>query len=417
MLHTIEEPAPVSTAPSWRAFLELGFRPLYPLGCAWAAIAIILWVYTPWLLQAPLGGLFWHAHEMLWGFIITIAVGFLFTAGATWTGINPIKGRALGSICLLWLVARIGYLIPSDAVFWLAVTAESLFFGWAALAMANSIYRAKSQRNYGIPPLMLLMGVSNLAFLVAVWEGDGERIMRFFHTGMITMAIVALLVARRVIPFFAMRAVENLTIPMQLKSGQWQLGFSMAAVAFSLLDWAIPAAGCLAMAGLIALVQLASWKPQAVLHKPILWVLYAGYFWLGIGLMAAAAQQLAWAERAVWPVHLIGIGGFSVLIIGMVTRTALGHLGRPLQTDTLMVSCYWLMLGSLLLRLAALLAPPKVTLPLLHSSALLWVLVFTLYLWRFVPMLIRPRADEPRGKNGTQKVIIRPAVITKADSR
>lgn len=417
MLHTIEEPTPASTAPQWRAFLELGFRPLYMLGCAWAAIAVILWVYTPSVLQAPLGGLFWHAHEMLWGFIITIAVGFLFTAGATWTGINPIRGRPLAIICLFWLAARIGYLIPSDTVFWLAVIAESIFFGWATLAMGNSIYRAKSQRNYGIPPLMLLMGVSNLAFLLAVREGDGERIMGFFHTGMITMAVVALLVARRVIPFFAMRAVDNLNIPMQLKSGQWQLGFSVAAVAFGLLHWPLPSALCLAAAGIIALVQLWSWKPAAVLHKPILWVLYAGYFWLGIGLLAAAVQQIGWAERAVWAVHLIGIGGFSVLIIGMVTRTALGHLGRPLQTDTLMVWCYWLMLASLVLRLIALVVPVKATLPLLHTSALLWVLVFALYLWRFVPMLIRPRADEPRGASGKPRVVIRPAVITRETSK
>ena len=59
--------------PSLRAFLEMGFRPLYMAGTAWALVAIALWIYTPGLLTGPLNGIAWHAHEMLWGFIATIA--------------------------------------------------------------------------------------------------------------------------------------------------------------------------------------------------------------------------------------------------------------------------------------------------------------------------------------------------------
>lgn len=96
--------------------------------------------------------------------------------------------------------------------------------------------------------------------------------------------------------------------------------------------------------------------------------------------------------RAAWPVHVVGVAGFSVLIIGMVTRTALGHLGRPLQTDRSMVTAYVLVIVAALLRLLALV--PGILMPgLLHASALAWVLAFALYLWRFVPMLIRPRID------------------------
>lgn len=408
MLHTIEEPVPHSTAPQWRAFLELGFRPLYIGGCAWAAISIAWWIYLPWALQGTLGGLFWHAHEMLWGFVATIAVGFLLTAGATWTGITPLSGRALGALCLLWLLARLGYLAPADSAFWLALLAESLFFGWAALAMGHAIYRARSQRNYGIPLLLLLLGLANLAFLLAIEDGDGAAVMAHFQTGLIAMAVIALLVGRRVIPFFAMRAIATLEIPMHLGSGRWQLASSVAAIAFGLLHWPTAMAASLAIAGGLALIQLISWKPAATRSKPLLWVLYAGYGWLGIGLLAGALQILGWVERPVWAVHLIGIGGFSVLIIGMVTRTALGHLGRALQVDRSMVASYWLMLAALLLRMLALASPPPWSTALLHSAALAWILVFVLYLWRFVPMLIRPRADQPlsAGRHG----IIRPRV-------
>jgi len=94
--------------------------------------------------------------------------------------------------------------------------------------------------------------------------------------------------------------------------------------------------------------------------------------------------------RAAWPVHVIGVAGFSVLIIGMITRTALGHLGRPLRTDGLMVWCYALVIAAAALRLAALL-PTGAPSGMLYASAGAWILAFALYLWRFVPMLIRPR--------------------------
>jgi uncharacterized protein involved in response to NO len=68
-------PAPdARAAPSLRAFLELAFRPLYLAGVAWGLIAIGIWIYAPQLLTGPLQGVAWHAHEMLWGFVATIAV-------------------------------------------------------------------------------------------------------------------------------------------------------------------------------------------------------------------------------------------------------------------------------------------------------------------------------------------------------
>ena len=84
--------------------------------------------------------------------------------------------------------------------------------------------------------------------------------------------------------------------------------------------------------------------------------------------MVAAIQMAGWTELSVWAVHLIGIAGFSVLIIGMVTRTALGHLGRPLQTDRYMVLCYWLVLVSAILRLLALALPAPFNTPTLHMA-------------------------------------------------
>lgn len=382
--------SPVSTRPSLRAFFELGFRPLYLAGTAWAAISITIWIWAPQVLNGPLPGVAWHAHEMLWGFVATIAVGFLMTAGATWTGINPLRGGALAAACVLWLVARVGFLAGSIAGFWVAMAAESAFFLLAAAGLLRAVHRSKNARNYAVPWLLVVLGAANVLYLLAARGFDYDLLMRRFSAGLLVMALIALLIARRVIPFFAMRAVPGLEIPKHTRTGQVQLVAGGAAVAFVLAGLHLASAVALALAGAVSFVQLVTWRPNAVRGNPLLWILYVGYAGLGIGLLLAAGAAAGVPLPPATPVHVIAMAGFSVLILGMVTRTALGHLGRPLRTDRSMVASYVLMLAAVALRLAAL-TPSTFRLLAQQLSASAWIAALVLYLWRFAPMLIRPR--------------------------
>jgi uncharacterized protein involved in response to NO len=392
ILHITDAASSAARPPQWSAFLALGFRPLYLAGCCWAAVSIALWIFLPQALAGSLSGIAWHAHEMLWGFVATIAVGFLLTAGSNWTAINPLHGRALGGLCVLWLLARTGFLLPGTTVFRFAAVCELLFFLLPALALGRAVWLARNRRNYGLPLIMLTLAIADGLYLVAALQGDYALLMQRFNTGLLCMAVIALLIARRVIPFFAMRVIDRLEIPLQVRSGHWQIGAGVLAIVFELLGMPQLTAAALAITGAIALVHVISWKPWAVRRKPLLWILYAGYAALGIGLLVAAAHTAGWIVRGAWPVHVIGVGGFSVLIIGMVTRTALGHLGRPLQTDRSMLISYVLVLTAAALRLLALL-PTAFSPAALHASATLWIVAFALYLWRFFPLMVRPRIN------------------------
>jgi len=383
-------PKAAGAAPSLRAFLELAFRPLYLAGVSWALIAIGLWVYAPQLLTGPLQGIAWHAHEMLWGFIATIAVAFLMTAGANWTGTNPLKGSALVVACGLWLVARIGFLAGADEAFWVAAAAELGFFALAAVAMMRAVYGARNTRNYAVPWLIVGLAAVDGLYLLAARGGDFALLMRRLDAGLLVMALIALLIARRVIPFFAMRAVAGLKLPMQTRTGQVQLGVCVVAVICLLAGLRLPTAIALGIAGALSLLQLVRWRPYSVRGHPLLWILYVGYAGLGVGLAMAGCAIGGVDLPAALPVHTIAMAGFSVLIIGMVTRTALGHLGRPLAADRSMLASYVLMLVAVALRLAAI-APFAFSQPALYLSAAAWIAALALYLWRFAPLLIRPR--------------------------
>ncbi|HWL27392.1 MAG TPA: NnrS family protein [Burkholderiaceae bacterium] len=390
-------PAPANR-PDMAAFLSLGFRPLYIAGCAWALISIALWIFAPGLLRGPIMPVAWHAHEMLWGFIGTIAVAFLLTASATWTGFNPLKGRYLAAVSVLWLVARIGYLAGNELAFHVACAAELAFFLVSAACLMRVMVKGKSRRNYGVPLLVAGLGVAHGLYMRAALDGDYALLMQRFNVGLICMAVIALLIARRVIPFFSMRMVPGLNIPMQVRSGQAQLAISVVAIVLGLVGQPVAMAAALAVVGLISLVQILRWKPLAVLHKPMLWILYLGYACMGIGLLFAAVQLSGWGTgvlaRTAVHVHIIGMGGFAILIIGMVTRTALGHLGRPLALDASMLLSYYAMMGAVILRLAAL-WPSTWSAWQLQAAALFWIAAMGLYLWRFIPLLVRPRYTPP----------------------
>ncbi len=388
---TPQEPAPQApVAPSMKAFLELAFRPLYIAGIGWALIAIALWIYAPQVLTAPLGGIAWHAHEMLWGFIATIALAFLMTAGASWTGITPMTGKLLGLACGLWAVARIGFLVPSDTAFWVATASELSFFLLGSAAMMRAVVLSKNSRNYAVPVLLAGLGATDALYLLTARGGDYLLLMQRFNAGLVVMALIALLIGRRVIPFFAMRAIHGLTLPKHMETGWVQLGACALAVASLLAGTTLLTAAALGLAGVLALVQLFSWKPLAVRANALLWILYVGYAGIGIGLLLAALQYAGVEVPRVLPVHTIAMAGFSVLIIGMVTRTALGHTGRALATDRTIRASYWLMLIAVALRLASIANTPATT-TLLYLAGATWIASLALYLWQFTPILIRPR--------------------------
>jgi uncharacterized protein involved in response to NO len=88
-----------------------------------------------------------------------------------------------------------------------------------------------------------------------------------------------------------------------------------------------------------------------------------------------------------------------------------------LVADKIMVVCYALVMAAALLRLLALALLGQVGQgaysAVLYASACSWSLAFALYLWRFVPMLIRPRLNPAplaaQAKNAGKPITLRPA--------
>src|SRR3546814_14751614 len=109
-----------------------------------------------------------------------------------------------------------------------------------------------------------------------------------------------------------MGLVPGLQIPMNARNGHGQIILGVRAILSGLLGQYPVMAAALAATGLISLFQVASWKPFASRHRPLLWILYVGYTFLGLGLVFAAVYLLdptpGTLTRAATHVHIIEIG-------------------------------------------------------------------------------------------------------------
>ncbi|MBL8348960.1 MAG: NnrS family protein [Burkholderiaceae bacterium] len=389
-------PAAVPSPRGW-PLLRLGFRPFYLGAAAYALLAVPLWIA---LLQGrvsltlTVAPLLWHAHEMLFGFAVAVIVGFLLTAGKAWTGLATPRGGPLAALALLWLAARGAAVFAPYAVY---AALDLLLLPLVAAVFIRLLLRAGNRRNLPIGAILVLLALANAAFHAAVAGFIGIAPVRALHAGLALVVMIECVIAGRVIPAFTTSALPGAKLQAPRLLEQLTLGGTAAGLAL----WVLAPAGgftaaVLGTAAALHALRLWHWKPLRTRARPILWVLHAAYAWLPIGLLLLAMSQLG-AVGASAGVHALAVGATGGLVIGMITRTARGHTGRPLQASRLEVAAYLLVAGAAVMRVVLPLLAPRQLNVWLVAAAAAWALAFGLYLFVFAPWLSSTRLD---GKDG-----------------
>lgn len=375
--------------------LRLGFRPFYLGAAVYAAIAVPLWVAMAlgWLaLPLAIAPPLWHGHEMLFGFAAAVIVGFLLTAGKAWTGLPTPRGAALGALALLWLAAR----LAAVALPYIAYAAlDVVLLPLVAAVLLRLLLRAGNRRNLPLVALLFALALVNGLFHASALGWIAADPARWLHAALALIVLIECVMAGRVVPAFTLSATPGLV----LRTPRGLAAATIAATALALLGWVLLPGGA-GLAGLLVLAAvlqgrlLWSWRPAVTRGRPLLWILHAAYAWLPLGLVLLALGALGLVAPSLG-LHALAVGATGGLIIGMITRTARGHTGRPLQASRAEVVAYGLVLAAAVLR--ALL--PLVVAPALAwaAAALAWSAAFTIYTVVFAPWLVRTRAD---GRDG-----------------
>ncbi|WP_164963757.1 NnrS family protein [Rubrivivax sp. JA1026] len=376
----------------WR----LGFRPFYLLAAGFSALSIALWSlqYAGLLGAAYLAGPLWHAHEMLFGFTLAVVVGFLFTAGRNWSGQPTPTGGALAALAALWLAGRLLVLTPWGLA---AAVVNVAFPLLAAVGLGRALYAGRNQRNYFFVALLCAMAGAQALFHLTLLGVLDLPLRAGIQIGLDVVLFVMAVVAGRVVPMFTNNGVPGTGAERRPRVEQVALGSVLALLAADVLG--LPAMIVAAVAAVAALahgVRLALWRPQRTRPNPLVWILHAAYAWIPLHLALRAASELGWAQPSL-ATHALTAGAIGALTLGMMTRTARGHTGRPLRADRWDIAAYGLVLAGGGVRvLGPLLLPALMQAEIVVSGAC-WAAAFAIFAWRYAPSLWRVRADGQAG--------------------
>jgi uncharacterized protein involved in response to NO len=400
---------PAQPVPAFALF-NLGFRPFFLLAGVFSLVSIFIWggvyVYGWPAARLPFTPMQWHAHEMIFGYGMAVAAGFMLTAVRNWTNIQTLHGYPLAGLATLWLAARAaGWMIPGQILPMMVL--DLIFDLCLIVAIFTPILRAKQHDQIGIASKLILLMLANLCFYLGISGVLEQGIAWGLYSGLYVLLALVFTMARRVLPMFIERGVGY---PVTLKNSMWidRSGIYVF-VLFLVADvfWRnVPATA--ALAGLLFVfhaVRLTGWYTKGIWKKPLLWVLYVGYGGATFGFLLKALAPFTsllpfstvHPELVEW-VHAFALGGIGMITAGMMARIALGHTGRNIQQHSRLLAPAFILLGVAFVArvLLPMIAPMHYMLWLGIAQAS-WLLAFALFVWVYAPILVKPRAD---GKPG-----------------
>ena len=374
------------------ALWNLGFRPFYLLASVFSAFSMLLWAaqYSGYLPSAYLQGPVWHGHEMLFGYTIAVIAGFLLTAVRAWTNQPTPSGVPLMALAALWVCGRVLVLTPLDIM---AAVVNAAFPVAVAVAIGMPLLRSRNVRNYFFVGLLVLMGVLVLAVHLALRERFELSPRLGLQLALDVVLFIMAVMGGRVIPMFTNNGIPGTHATRHALVEQLALGTVMLLFAADLLQWNPIVVATIALASaLMHGVRFYLWQPWRTLATPLVWILHAAYAWIVAHLALRGLSELGLLAGSI-ATHALTVGAIGGLTIGMMTRTARGHTGRPLEADGFELTSYLLVQVAALVRVFGGMTSPELYPASIQLSALLWAAAFGLYAIRYWPVLTRPRLD------------------------
>lgn len=395
----IEEP----TQPKAFALFELGFRPFFSAAGLFAAISVLLWmaVYlfaAPWALAKPTPAA-WHGHEMVFGYAMAVVAGFLLTAVGNWTGIAGLRGAALAGLVGLWLTARMAWFVPMDSAPTIAAAADLLFALGLIAGVSLPVVRVRQWQQLGIVLMLCLLLAANAAFYAGALGHLDRGIPWGLYAGLYLVLALVFTMARRVVPFFIERGVDEDFSP---RNRRWlDLSGTVFFFGWALLDVFTSQTRLVAWLSLVLFLihtqRLRDWHTPGIWRKPLLWSLYVGYGFLVLGFLMKALS-VWWGISPFLALHAFAYGGIGLTTLGMMSRVALGHTGRSVfDPPRLLAPAFTLIVVGALIRVVVPIFDAFDYRLWIAASQVLWVVGFGAFAAAYIPILIRPRVDGRRG--------------------
>jgi uncharacterized protein involved in response to NO len=381
---------------SFSILFSYAFRIFFLLGGLGAALLVPVWLLMlAGHLPVPgyLGGAAWHGHELIFGYAPAVITGFLLTAAYNWTGTPNTKGLSLVLLSAFWVAGRVAMLFADSLPGPLVALVDLVFLPLAALIVLPPLWRAGKWANTAFVGLFLVMAVANLMIHLEALGILVNTVQAGLYGGIDLVLLIMVMVGGRITSAFTRNAI-GLQVPPQPRRDQMAVGVVALLVAVDLLMLpdAIVGTVCL-LAALLTAIRIASWQCLKTTKVPLIWILHLAQVWLVIGFGLRGSALLFDLLPQATALHALTLGAVGSLTLGMMTRVALGHTGRPLVIKPVIPWTYVAISLAAILRIVAPVVWPEQTMMANALAGALWTFAFTTFVVVYLPVLTSPRPD------------------------
>ena len=374
-----------------------GFRPFFLLAGVFAASIVPLWMLSLLGVLQPgayLDATYWHAHEMVFGFAVAVIAGFLLTAVANWTERETLVGRPLLALAGLWLVGRVVLLFPAALPRWVPALADLAFLPVLFAVLARPLLAARNARNFVMLGVVGALFVANaMVHLDVLGVLPGYR-RRGCLMGVDVVVLVMLLLSGRIFPLFTRNATEDRTIRSHPRLDALTAVSMMALVVLDATADAPRAAAALAAAtAALAAARSVHWGGRQSARQPLLWVLHLGHAWIPVGLGLRAASTFFGLVPASLATHALTVGAIGTLTLGMMSRVALGHTGRPMVPPRGATIAFFAITLAALARISGGFLGGAGYRATVYAAGSLWTVAFAAFTVAYAGALVAARID------------------------
>lgn len=376
------------------AFLQQGFRPFFMAAGLWSALAMGLWLFElRWggILPGEVSPVFWHAHEMLFGYGAAVVTGFLLTAVPNWTGRLPVRGLPLAGLALLWLAGRAAFSMMDPA--WLVATSliEGSYFPVLFAFLIREIVIGKNWRNLIVAALVAGLAVANgLYHLERV--GFSNSADTGIRLGIAVFVMLISLIGGRIVPSFTTnwlrkQGVEKMPAPLGRFDKIAIVGSLIGLVGWVVSPAAVWSGVLILLAATLQAIRLSRWQGHRCFKEPLILMLHIGYGWLVVGLYCLGASILYDGFPQSAAVHGLTAGMIGSMTLVVMTRASLGHAGRALKADFTITAIFTLVFLAALTRVLAPVIADDYMFNLMLSGGF-WIAAFALFVVRYLPLWV-----------------------------
>ena len=354
-------------------------------------------------LEVPL--LIFHAYALIFVVFIQFFLGFLFVVFPKFLIQADVDKK-------VYMKQAILYFIGSSLFFISIFTNEiltifSAFFLFCVQLVSFKILytiHKKSTMKDKKDTLWVLISflfglISNFIFICSFIQTDFSQYLRQFSINSGFYLFIFMLIfsiSQRMVPFFTSVKVQG----YKINKSKYLLEtvFALLFIKVIILTF-LPSSFNLIIDIPLFIVftkELLKWKISVIKVSAIMWVLYISLYWIPIGFLLSSIESVVSIfnsslvfEKSV--IHIFALGYFCTILLGFGTRVTLGHSGAVPTANNFTIFLYLAFQVVVILRLftAYSINFDLDYLFLINTTAILFLLIFTLWSSKYVLILLK----------------------------